>query len=45
MGEVVYVKVKVVIPEGEDSREVLEEMDYTFEYNGMPLVTEILDRL
>lgn len=43
--ETVYVKVKVVIPDGEDADEVISEMDYTFEYNGVPLVTEILDRV
>jgi hypothetical protein len=43
--ETVYVKVKIVIPDGEDVHEVLSEMDYTFEYNGLPLVTEILDQV
>ena len=39
---IIYATIRIVVPEGEDPREVLEELDYRMAFNGVPLETEIV---
>lgn len=39
---IIYATVRIVIPDGADPYKVIEEMDYTMSFEGVPLETEVM---
>ena len=39
----IYIRVKIELPDDANEGEVVNEMDYNFTFNGVPLETEIVE--